>query len=102
MPTQTAFGGMLRDGVGFNSIVLRPEPLDDIERCCKQACAQAHCPECSETAIQSSPRVWCRNCRYTFTYTRNTPFEGRSLSPGEIISIFVLYADTLLNIHQIS
>ena len=84
MPTQTAFGGMLRDVVELNSIVLRPEPLDDeIERRCKQAWEQAPCPECGETAIQSgddSPRVWCRNCRYTFTYTRNTPFEGPSLT----------------------
>jgi transposase-like protein len=106
MPTQTAFGGMLRDVVELNSIVLRPEPLDDeIERRCKQAWEQAPCPECGDTAVQSgdaSPRVWCRNCRYTFTYTRNTPFEGRTLSPGEIVLIFVLYADTLLSIHQIA
>ena len=106
MPSQTAFGGMLRDVVELNSIVLRPEPLDDeIERRCKQAWEQAACPECGETSVQSgddSPRVWCRNCRYTFTYTRNTPFEGRTLSPGEIVLVFVLYADTLLSIHQIS
>mgnify|MGYP000321381269 FL=1 len=106
MPTQTAFGGMLRDVVELNSIVLRPEPLDDeIERRCKQAWEQAPCPECGDTAIQSgdsSPRIWCRNCRYTFTYTRNTPFEGRTLSPGEIVLVFVLYADTLLSIHQIA
>jgi transposase-like protein len=85
---------------------LRPEPLDlRIERCCKQACEETPCPECGETAIQtgdSSPRVWCTNCRYVFTYTRNTPFEGRTLTPGEIVIAFVLYADTLLSIHQIT
>ena len=106
MPTQTAFGGMLRDVVELNSIVLRPEPLDEeIERRCKQAWEQTPCPECGETAIQSgddSPRVWCTNCRYTFTYTRNTPFHGRTLTPGEFIIAFVLYADTLLSIHQIA
>ena len=31
-----------------------------------------------------------------------TPFEGRILSPGEIVLVFVLYADTLLSIHQIA
>ena len=106
MCNQSAFGGMLQDLVALNSIVLRPEPLDaEIERRCKQAWEQAPCPECGETAIQSgddSPRVWCTNCRYTFTYTRNTPFHGRTLTPGEFIIAFVLYADTLLSIHQIA
>ena len=77
MSTRTAFGGMLRDIVELDSIVLRPEPFDkEIERRCKQAWEQAPCPECGETAVQSgdgSPRVWCRNCRYTFTYTRKRP-----------------------------
>ena len=106
MTNQTAFGGMLQYLVEFTSIVLRPEPLDaEIERHCKQAWEDAPCPECGETTIQSgddSPRVWCCSCRYTFTYTRNTPFQGRALTPGEIIIAFVLYADTLLSIHQIS
>ena len=61
MSTRTAFGGMLRDIVELDSIVLRPEPLDtEIERRCKQAWKQAPCPECGETAVQSgdgSPRV---------------------------------------------
>ena len=105
MCKQSAFGGMLQDIVELGAIVLRPEPLDDeIERRCKQAWEQAPCPECNETTIQSgdgSPRVWCSNCRYVFTYTRNTPFEGRTLSPGEIVIAFILYADTLLSINQI-
>ena len=38
MSTRTAFGGMLRDIVALDSMVLRPEPLDtEIERRCKQA-----------------------------------------------------------------
>ena len=106
MCNQSAFGGMLQDLVALNSIVLRPEPLNaEIERRCKQAWEQAPCPECGETATQSgddSPRVWCTNCCYTFTYTRNTPFHGRTLTPGEFIIAFVLYADTLLSIHQIA
>jgi len=106
MCNQSAFGGMLQDIVELGSIVLRPEPLDtEIERRCKQAWEQAPCPECGETACQAgdgSPRIWCSNCRYVFTYTRNTPFEGRTLSPGEIVIAFVLYADTLLSIHQIA
>lgn len=106
MCNQTTFGGMLQDIVELTSIVLRPEPLDqEIERRCKQAWEQAPCPECGEIAIQSgdsSPRIWCTNCRYVFTYTRNTPFEGRTLTPGEIVIAFVLYADTLLSIHQIT
>ena len=106
MSTQTAFGGMLQHLVGFTSIILHPEPLDkEIERRCKQAWEQAPCPECGETAIQSgdaSPRIWCTNCRYVFSYTRNTPFEGRILTPGEIVIAFILYADTLLSIHQIA
>ena len=106
MSTQTAFGGMLQHLVEFTSIILCPEPLDkEIERRCKQAWEQALCPECGETAIQSgdaSPRIWCTNCRYVFSYTRNTPFEGRTLTPGEIVIAFVLYADTLLSIHQIA
>ncbi|TSD09236.1 IS1595 family transposase [Haloglomus irregulare] len=106
MHNQTAFGGMLRESVDLTSIVLRPEPLDaEIERRCKQAWKEAPCPECGEIAIQTgdgSPRVWCTNCRYVFTYTRNTPFEGRTLTSGEIAIAFVLYADTLLSIHQIT
>ena len=105
MSTQTAFGGMLQHLVEFTSIILCPEPLDkEIERRCKQAWEQAPCPECGETAIQSgdaSPRIWCTNCRYVFSYTCNTPFEGRTLT-GEIVIAFVLYADTLLSIHQIA
>jgi transposase-like protein len=50
----------------------------------------------------TGPRLWCSNCRYTFTYTRNTPFEVRTLTPGEIIIAFVLYADTLLSINQVA
>ena len=106
MPTQTAFGGMLRHLVELTSLVLRPEPLDaEIERRCKQAWEEAPCPECGDTSVQTgdaSPRVWCANCRYVFTYTRNTPFEGCMLTPGEIVIAFVLYADTLLSIHQIA
>jgi transposase-like protein len=105
MSPQTAFGGMLQHLVELTSIVLRPEPLDaEIERRCKQAWEQAPCPECGETANQSgdrSPRIWCTNCQYTFTYTRNTPFHGLALTPGEVVIAFVLYADTLLSIHQI-
>jgi len=98
---QTAFGGMLQQLVELTSIVLRPEALNaEIERRCKHAWEQAPCPDCGETSINagdSSPRLWCSNCRHTFTYTRNTPFEGRKLTPGEIIIAFVLYADTLLS-----
>lgn len=50
MPSQTAFGGMLRDVVELNSILLRPEPLDtEVERRCKQAWEQTPYPECGET-----------------------------------------------------
>jgi hypothetical protein len=103
---QTAFGGMLQDVVERQAIVFRPEPLDTIvERRCKHAWEQAPCPECGETVLQTrgvSPRVWCRNCRYSFTYTRNTPFANSGLTPGELILIFILYADTLLSINQIA
>jgi transposase-like protein len=106
MSSQTAFGGMLQHLVELTSLVLRPEPLDtEIERRCKQAWEDASCPECGETAVQAgdnSPRVWCTSCRYTFTYTHNTPFHGRTLTPGEIVIAFVLYADTLLSINQIA
>jgi transposase-like protein len=106
MSNQTAFGGMLQHLVELTSIVLRPEPLDaEIERRCKRAWEEAPCPECEETTVKTredSPRVWCSNCRYTFTYTRNTPFQGRALTPGEVVIAFVLYADTLLSINQIA
>ncbi len=106
MTNQTPFGGMLQQLVELTAIVLRPEPLDDeIERRCKQAWEDAPCPECGDTAVQAgddSPRIWCTNCCYVFTYTRNTPFEGRTLTPGEIVIAFVLYTDTLLSIHQIA
>jgi len=106
MRNQTAFGGMLQDVVELASIVLRPEPLDaEIERQCKRAWEEAPCPDCGETAVQTrddSPRVWCSSCRYVFTYTRNTPFGGRALTPEEILVAFVLYADTLLSINQIA
>jgi hypothetical protein len=86
--------------------VFRPEPLGAIvERRCKRAWEQALCPECDETALQTrddSPRVWCRNCRYGFTYTQNTLFANSRLSPGELLLIFILYADTLLSINQIA
>ena len=36
------------------------------------------------------------------TYTRTTPFEGCTLTPGEIVITFVLYSDALLSIHQIA
>jgi transposase-like protein len=106
MSNQTAFGGMLQYLVEFTSIVLRPERLDaEIERRCKQAWEQEPCPECEETVVKTtedSSRVWCSNCRHTFTYTRNTPFKGRKLTPGEAVIAFVLYADTLLSINQIT
>ena len=92
--------------VELTCIVLRPEPFDaEIERRCKHAWEQALCLDCGETTINagdSSPRLWCSNCRYTFTYIRNTLFEGRTLTPGEIIIAFVLYADTLLSINQVA
>ena len=88
---------MLQEVVERQTIVFRPRPLDAIvERRCKRAWEQAPCPECGETTLQTrddSPRVWCRNCRYSFTYTRNTPFANTQLSPGELLLIFILYAD---------
>ena len=103
---QTAFGGMLQEVVERQTIVSRPELLDAIvERHCKRAWRQAPCPECEETTLQTrddSPRVWCRNCRYSFTYTRNTPSANTQLSPGELLLVFILYADTLLSIDQIA
>ena len=103
---QTAFGGMLRDVVERQAIVLCPEPLDDgVERRCKYAWEQAPRPECGQTALQTrddSPRVWCRNCRYGFTYTPNTPFANSQLTPSELLLTFILYADTLLSINQIA
>ena len=101
MPPQTAFGGMLGHLVELTSLVLRPEPLAaEIERCCKQAWKEALCPECGETAVRAgddSPRVWCTNCRHTFTYTRNTPFEGCALTPGEIVIAFGLLRPMLVS-----
>jgi len=92
--------------VELTSMVLRPESLDaEIERRCKQAWEEAPCPECDETTVQSgddSPRIWCSSCSYAFTYTRNTPFHGRTLTPGEIVIAFVLYADTLLILSAIT
>ena len=106
MNNQTAFGEIFQQLVELTSIVLRPEPLDDeIERRCKHAWEQAPCPDCGETvtnAGDSSPRLWCSNCRYTFAYTRNTPFEGQTHTPGEVIIGFILYADTLLSINQVA
>jgi len=103
---QTAFGGMLQHLVELTSIALRPEPLDaEVERRCKHAWEQAPCPDCGETTVNAgdtSPRLWCSNCRYTFTYTRNTPFERRTLTLGEVIIAFVPYADTLLSINQVA
>jgi transposase-like protein len=97
---------MLQDIVELGSIVFRPEPLDAIvEQRCKRAWEQAPCPECRETSLQTrddSPRVWCPNCRYSFTCTRNTPFANSRLTPGELLLVFVLYADTLLSINQIA
>jgi len=94
MCKQSAFSRMIQDIVELGSIVLRPEPLDEeIERRCKQAWEQALCPECGETTIQSGdcrPRTWCSNCRYVFTYTRNTPFEGRTFTPSEMVIAFSL------------
>lgn len=58
-----------------------------------------------QTAIQigdDSPRVGCSHCRCVSTYTHNTPFEGRTLTLGEIVITSVLYADKLLSIHQIA
>ena len=89
MQDQTTFGGMLQAVVERQAIVFRPEPLDGIvERRCKQAWEHAPCPECGDVAVQTrelSSRVWCRNYRYTFTYTRNTPFANSRLSPGEFL-----------------
>ena len=58
-----------------------------------------------ETALQTrdgSPRVWCRDWSYGFTYTRNTSFANTQLSRGELLLTFILYADTLLSINQIA
>jgi len=35
-------------------------------------------------------------------YTRNTPFTNTQLLPGELLLVFILYADTLLSINQIA
>jgi len=82
--------------------VLWQGPLGaEIERRCKQAWKESPCLNCGETADHprdASPRVWCSNCRYTFTYTRNTPFHGCTFTPSRIVIAFVLYADTLLRI----
>jgi transposase-like protein len=106
MDNQTASDGMLQQLVELISIVLRSEPLDtEIERRCNHAWEQAPCPSCEETTVQStddSPRVWCGSCRCVFTYTRNTPFEGRTLTLGEVVIACVRYADTLLSINQIA
>ena len=103
---RAALAGMLEQLVDLGVIEFSFEPLDTIvERRCKRAWEQAPCPECGETTLQTqddSPRVWCRNCRYSFTYTRNTPFATTQLSPGELLLIFILYADTLLSINQIA
>jgi hypothetical protein len=105
MCEQTAFGGALQEVVAMEAIALRLEPLDElIERRCKRAWEEAPCHECRQAAVETfedSPRLWCSNCRYVFSYTGNTPFAGRTLTPGEIILAFILYADTLLSIHQI-
>jgi len=37
-----------------------------------------------------------------FTYTRNTPFEGCTLTLTEIVIVFILYAVTLFNPHQVA
>ena len=51
---QTAFGGMLRDVVERQAIVLCPEPLDAIvERRCKYAWEQAPCPVWSNSPPDS-------------------------------------------------
>ncbi len=104
MNNQTAFGWMLQQLVELTSILLRSEPFNaEIERRCKQAWKEAPCPDCSETTVNAGigPRLWYSNCRHTFTYTRNTPFERRTLTPGEVVIAFVLYADTLLSINQV-
>jgi hypothetical protein len=48
------------------------------------------------------PGIWCPNDRYGFTNTCNVPFKSCTLTPGEIVIAFVLYADTLLSIRQIA
>jgi hypothetical protein len=105
MYKRTAFGGILQDLDELTSIVLRPGPLDVvIERRCKLAWEDAPCPECGETGIQSgNGSLWlgCINRRYGIYYTRNTLFNGRTPTPGEIAIAFVLYADALLSVYQI-
>jgi hypothetical protein len=105
MCKRAVFGGIRQDIVEFTSTVLGPEPLDaEIERRCKQAWEDAPCPERCETAIQSgddSPRVWCSSCRYIHLHMEHAlPRPGASLD--EIGIAPVLYADTLLSMHQIT
>lgn len=49
------------------------------------------CPGCEKTTVnttEDSSRIWCSNRRYTFSYIRNTPFGGRTLTPGAVVTAF--------------
>ena len=90
---------MLHHLVELTSIVLRPEPLNQkIERHYKQMWEEAPCPDFGETNIKAgdkSPRLSYTTADIRSPTPTTQPFKCRTLTPGEILIDFILYADTL-------
>jgi hypothetical protein len=103
---QTAFGGILQQLVEFTSILLRPEPFTRlsgaVNTLANRPLVLIAVKPLSTPGTGPRLRLWCSHCCYPFTYTLHTPFEARTLTPGEIITAFILYADPLLSINQVA
>ena len=97
---------MLQEIASLGILEFRTELLDrKIERRLKHLWEQRTCPDCGVGQIyagQSSDRIWCGRCSFMSTYTLGTPFYDAELAPGEFLVAFVMYADSLLSIHQIA
>lgn len=106
MPPRTAFGGMLQEFAAQGVLEIRTEQLDRaVERRLKTFWKRRTCPDCIDGLInvgENHDRIWCRSCSFMSTYTLGTPFYNSELTPGEFLVAFVLYADSMLSINQIT
>jgi len=106
MRKEPTLGRLLRQAIPAEAFDLTIQHLNEvIESRLKEAWAERPCPFCDHHSVKTwegCDRIHCRSCDSWLTYTYATPFYNANLAPGEILFSFVLYADSLLSINQIS
>ncbi len=95
---------MLLQLVDLGCFELDTEPLDtDIERHSRSfgSILRIHATAIPESTWESSERVICQNWDLKPVYTYGTPFHEEHPDAGEVLLVYLLYADTSLSISQI-